>query len=66
MQQAISQNSGSLAESESAGDKHVMSSASAAMIARHVAGCLNAFAFITLLNGKCNGKMFVAAFETAD
>jgi len=45
-QQAISQNSGSLAESESAGAKLVTSSASAAKIARHVADFLNAFAFI--------------------
>jgi hypothetical protein len=52
-QQAISQNSGSLAASEIAGDRLVTSSASAAMIARHVAGCLNAFAFITPLDERC-------------
>lgn len=65
MQQAISQNSGSLAESESAGDKLVRSSASAAKIARHVASCLDAFAFITPLNGRCGRKMSVALCEAA-
>jgi len=46
IQQAISQNSGSLAASESAGDKLAKSNVSAAMIAGQVAACLNAFAFI--------------------
>jgi len=46
MQQAISQNSGLLAASDMAGDKLVKSNVSAAKIARHVTGCLNAFAFI--------------------
>jgi len=46
IQQAISQNSGSLAASKSAGDKLAKSNVSAAMIAGQVAACLNAFAFI--------------------
>jgi hypothetical protein len=60
-QQAISQNSGSLAASESAGDKLVNVSVSAANIARHVASCLNAFAFIKpLINGRYGRRISTA------
>ncbi|MGH9768693.1 MAG: hypothetical protein ACREAB_14785 [Blastocatellia bacterium] len=50
-QQAISQKSGSLAESEIAGDKLLNSNTSAANAARHIAICLNAFAVIAPLAG---------------
>ena len=60
MQQAISQNSGLLAASDMAGDKLVKSNVSAAKIARHVTGCLNAFAFIKPLDGRYGRRISVA------
>jgi hypothetical protein len=65
IQQAISQNSGSLAESESDGDRVVNNSAITARIARHMDICLNAFAFINSAHRRRKRKMSVALCKDA-